>query len=90
MDKTALVQEVAELFRTTGHKVDTSIRINHREIDIRAEETQGLLRKIILIECADYAKPVGVAKLTEDIAKLRTAKELLGEHAVVMHVSRRG
>ncbi len=90
MDKTDLVKQVAELFRATGHKVDTSVRINNREIDIRAQETQSLVRKIILIECADYSKPTGVVKIQEDIAKLESAKEEMRDHAVLMHVSRNG
>jgi hypothetical protein len=90
MDNTGLVREVAELFRTCGHSVVTSIKINHREIDVRAEETQGLVRKIILIECADYEASVGVDKLQTDITKLRAARESLGDSAVIMHVSRNG
>lgn len=90
MDKTALVQKVAELFRVSGCKVDISVKINHREIDIRAEETQGLARKIILIECADYATNVGVDKVQEDIRKLRSAKEQLKDNAVLMHIARIG
>lgn len=90
MDKTELVSKVAHLFRISGHKVDTSVIINHREIDVRAEETQGLVRKIILIECADYSKPVGVDKVQEDINKLRAAKEVLKDNAVIMHVSKLG
>ena len=90
MDKTKLVQEVANLFRLTGHKVDISVKINHREIDVRAEETQSLLRKVILIECADYQTSVGVAKLQEDVTKLRSAQEQLKDKAVIMHVSSSG
>lgn len=90
MDKTELVAKVSNLFRITGHKVDTSVKINHREIDVRAEETQGLVRKIILIECADYSKPVGVQKIQDDLQKLRSAKEALKDNAVIMHVSSNG
>lgn len=90
MDKTALVQEIAELFRAAGHTVLTSIKINHREIDIKAEELQGLVRKTILIECADYATTAGVDKIQEDILKLTAAKEHLKEQAVLLHVSRHG
>lgn len=90
MDKTDLVAKVSNLFRISGHKVDTSVKINHREIDVRAEETQGLVRKIILIECADYSKPVGVQKIQDDLQKLRSAKEALKENAVIMHVSSNG
>jgi len=90
MDKTALVEKVSHLFRISGYKVDISTRINHREIDIRAEERQGLVRKIILIECADYKDPVGVSKLQEDLYKLNSAKEQLKDNAVLMHVSRCG
>jgi hypothetical protein len=90
MDKTELVAKVSNLFRITGHKVDTSVKINHREIDVRAEETQGLVRKIILIECADYNKPVGVQKIQDDFQKLRSAKEALKDNAVIMHVSTNG
>jgi|GEM_PF-1490661 len=90
MDKTKLVEEVAQLFRANGHKVDTSIKINHREIDVRAQETQTLVRKVILIECADYSTPVGVGKMQEDLSKLSAAREHLKESAVLMHVSRQG
>lgn len=90
MDKTKLVAEVAELFRVNGHNVQTSVKINHREIDVRAEETQSLVRKVILIECADYATTVGIDKLTQDITKLRAAKEQMKDNAVIMHVSRNG
>jgi len=90
MDKTDLVKQVSNLFRISGHKVDTSVMINNREIDVRACETQGLVRKIILVECADYAKTVGVNKIQNDIDKLRAAKEVLKENAVLMHVSRKG
>jgi len=90
MDKTQLVREVAELFRASGHKVDTSVRINHREIDVRAEELNSLVRKTILVECADYENTVGVEKLQEDLLKLRAAKETLKDDAVIMHVSRNG
>jgi len=90
MDKTELVAKVSNIFRISGYKVDTSVKINHREIDIRAEETQGLVRKIILIECADYDKNVGVDKVQSDIRKLRAAKEVLKDNAIIMHVSRNG
>lgn len=90
MDKTPLTTEVAHLFRISGHKVDVSVQINHREIDIRAEETQGLIRKVILVECADYSSSVGIQKLQEDLLKLTAAKEHMGELAILMHVSRNG
>ena len=90
MDNTLLVQEVAELFRVSNHKVDTSVKINHREIDICAEELTGIVRKTILVECADYGRTVGVEKLTEDLGKLKAAVEELKHHAVIMHVSRHG
>lgn len=90
MDKTELVSKVCHLFRISGYKVDPSVKINHREIDIRAEETQGLIRKIVLVECADYKKPVGILKLQEDLNKLDAAKEDLKGAAVIMHVSRNG
>ncbi|MCY4488977.1 MAG: hypothetical protein OXF11_17925 [Deltaproteobacteria bacterium] len=90
MDKTPLAKEVAHLFRVTGHKVDVSVEINHSEIDVRAEETQGLVRKVILVECADYGRPVGIRKMREDLNKLEAARELLKHNAVLMHVSRNG
>lgn len=90
MDKTELVSKVSNLFRISGCKVDISVKINHREIDIRAEETQGLVRKIILVECASYAEPVGVSKIQNDITKLRSAKEVLKDNAIIMHVSKTG
>ena len=90
MDRTALTQEVAHLFRISGHKVDVSVSINHREIDIRAEETQGLVRKVILVECADYQSPVGVEKFQSDLNKLVGARDQLQEGVVLMHVSRSG
>lgn len=90
MDKTELVAKVSNLFRISGHKVDSSVKINHREIDIRAEETQGLVRKIILIECAEYKRPVGVQKLQDDLSKLQSAKETLKDKAIIMHVSLNG
>lgn len=90
MDKTKLVAEVAHLFSVSGHDVQTDVTINHRRIDIRAEERQGLVRKIILVECADYSIPVGVAKVQEDISKLEAARESLGSRAVIMLVSRMG
>lgn len=90
MDNTALTSEVAHLFRISGHKVDTSVEINHREIDVRAEEKQGLIRKIILVECADYNSPVGVDKIQEDCRKLEAAREQMQENVILMHVSRNG
>ncbi|MDD9989530.1 MAG: NACHT domain-containing protein [Spirochaetaceae bacterium] len=90
MDKTDLTNEVAHLFRISGHKVDTSVRINHREIDVRAEETQGLVRKVILVECADHQTPVGIEKLQKDVAKLESARETMRDSAHLMHVSRNG
>ena len=90
MDNTALTSEVAHLFRISGHKVDTGVEINHREIDVRAEETQGLIRKIILVECADYNSPVGVSKIQEDLNKLEAAREQMKENVILMHVSRNG
>lgn len=90
MDNTALTNEVAHLFRISGYKVDTSVKINHREIDVRAEETQGLIRKIILVECADYGSPVGVSKVQEDINKLEAAQAQMQQSVVLMHVSRNG
>ena len=90
MDKTALTAEVTHLFLIAGYKVDTSVRINHREIDVRRGETQGLIRKIILVECADYAASVGVQKMQDDISKLKAARDDLLESAILMHVSRNG
>ena len=90
MDKTELVAKAAHLFAISGHIVHTSIVINHREIDIRAEETQGLTRKVILVECADYARPVGVDKLQSDLNKLRAAQESLKDRAIIMHLSKNG
>ena len=90
MDKTALVNEVAHLFRVAGYKVDISVEINHSEIDVRAEETQGLVRKVILVECADYSATVGIQKMREDLNKLEAAYDALKHNAVLMHVSRNG
>lgn len=90
MDKTELTNQVAHLFRISGYRVDTSIRLNHREIDIRAESTQGLIRQIILAECADYKNPVGIKKLQEDVTKLRSARETMQQNVLLMHVSRYG
>ena len=69
MDKTSLVKAVANLFELTGHRVQTSVKVNHREIDVVAEELNTLLRKTVLIECADYSAPVGVDKLQTDLLK---------------------
>jgi len=90
MDKTDLVAKVGDLFRVSGYRVQISVNINHREIDVVAEEVQGLVRKTILVECADYAVPVGIPKLQDDLNKLRSAKERLSERAVMMHVARVG
>ena len=90
MDKTELVAKIAHLFQMTKHDVQTSVSINSREIDIRATETLGIVRKIILIECAEYSRAVGVDKLQLDIRKLDAAKELLKDRAVLMHVSEHG
>ncbi len=48
------------------------------------------MRKTVLIECADYASPVGIEKITADFQKLSVAKEKLGHKAVLMHISRSG
>jgi hypothetical protein len=90
MDKTELVKAVANLFTITGHKVSTSVDINFREIDVVAEELHGLVRKVILIECADYSGTVGPDKLMFDLRKLDAAKEKLGHRSVLMHVSQTG
>lgn len=90
MDKTKLVSEVSELFSISGYSVKTSVKVNHREIDIYAEELQNIIRKIVLVECADYKKPVGIVKMQEDIGKLSAAKEHLKGKAVLTHVSRSG
>jgi hypothetical protein len=90
MDNTKLVSEVSELFSISGYSVKTSVKVNHREIDIYAEELQNLIRKIVLIECADYERPVGIDKLQTDFNKLSAAKEHLTGRAVIMHVSRNG
>ena len=90
MDKTGLTNEVAHLFKISGYKVDISVKINHREIDVRAEETQGLICKTILVECADYNSSVGVQKIQDDISKLHAAQAHLQSSAILMHVSRTG
>lgn len=90
MDKTTLVKEVADLFSISGYSVKTSVRINHREIDVYAEEQQNIVRKIILVECADYSATVGISKLQEDINKLNSAREILKSRAIAIHVSRNG
>lgn len=90
MDKTDLVKEVSELFSLSGYSVKTSVKVNHREIDVHATELQNIIRKIVLIECADYKTPVGVDKIQTDINKLVAAKEHLGSRAVITHVSRNG
>jgi hypothetical protein len=90
MDKTDLVKEVSELFSISGYSVKTSVKINHREIDIHATELQNIIRKTVLIECADCEKPVGVEKLQTDLNKLYAARDHLKERAVLTHVSRNG
>jgi hypothetical protein len=90
VDKTDLVREVSELFSISGYSVKTSVKVNHREIDVYAEELQNIIRKKVLIECADYEKPVGVDKLQTDINKLIAARDHLKEHAILTHVSRNG
>lgn len=90
MDKTDLVKEVSELFSISGYSVKTSVKVNHREIDVYAVELQNIIRKTVLIECADYKKPVGVDKLQTDINKLSAARDHLKERAVLTHVSRNG
>ncbi|MGO9464639.1 MAG: hypothetical protein ACLQIB_42465 [Isosphaeraceae bacterium] len=89
MDKTALVREVANLFRLGGHKVDTSVDINHSEIDVVAEELQGLVRKKILIECTEE-RTVGIRKFRGDLQKLQSAQQHLGASAIIMHVALHG
>ena len=46
MDKTDLVSKVSTLFRISGHKVDTSVEINNREIDVRALKPRALLGRL--------------------------------------------
>lgn len=90
MDKTELVKEISHLFSLNGHHVQVNVKINHREIDIVAQEQQGLTRKTVIIECADHEKPTGINKLQEDINKLSAARENLREQAILMHVSTNG
>ena len=91
LDKDQLVNAVEELLLATNHSVKKSVEINGREIDLVAEESQGLAPKMILIECAAYAKPVGVNKLQEDIKKLDAARDNLNKYRTVcMHVSSLG
>jgi hypothetical protein len=90
MDKTELVKEVAYLFEISGYEVDVSVLINFREIDVVAKERQGLVRKTVLVECANYSTSVGIDKLQEDIRKLEAARHELGHQAVIMHVSLNG
>jgi predicted NACHT family NTPase len=87
VDKTALVAEVAEMFRVAGHHVQIDVQINHRRIDIVASELQGIIRKKILVECAEYASGVGVDKIQEDYRKLQSARDFLKESCVFLHVS---
>ncbi|MEM9825700.1 MAG: NACHT domain-containing protein [Planctomycetota bacterium] len=88
MDKTELVERVKHLFELSGHKVETSVVINHTEIDVVAEELHGLVRKTILIECTEE-KRVGVPKMRKDAEKLRAAMNQLGTASVPMHVALR-
>ena len=90
MDKTELVQQVAHLFKISGYVVDISVEINYREIDVVATERHGLIRKTVLIECADYASAVGIDKLQGDVRKLEAARDHLGHQAIIMHVSEHG
>lgn len=90
MNNPELTTEVAHIFRVSGYSVDVSVSINNAEIDIRAEETQGLIRKVLLVECADHNRRVGVQKMRTDLNKLEAAREFLKESAVLMHVSRTG
>lgn len=90
MDKTDLVARVADLLRIADHDVQTSVQINNREIDVVATERTGFTRKTLIIECADYAKAVGVDKMESDLGKLRAAREFLGARGMPMHVSRWG
>jgi GTPase SAR1 family protein len=87
VDKTELVQQVAYLFKISGYIVDTSVEVNFREIDVIATERHGLIRKTVLVECADYSGTVGIAKLQEDVGKLEAAQKHLGHQAIIMHVS---
>ncbi len=86
MDKTDLVGRVKHLFELSGHKVVSSVEINHTEIDVLAEELHGLVRKKVLVECTEEKK-VGVPKLRADAEKLRAAMAQLGGSAVPMHVA---
>jgi hypothetical protein len=90
VDKTELVSRVSSLMSLSDHDVQTSVLINFREIDVVAKERFGMSRKTILIECADYAKPVGIPKLQGDLEKLRAAQEQLGGSCVIMHVAANG
>jgi hypothetical protein len=86
VDKTQLTNAVANLFRLAGHKVDTSVEINFSEIDVVAEELQGLVRKKILVECTED-KVVGIKKMRDDQQKLQVAIAHLGARAIPMHVA---
>lgn len=90
MDKTELVNKVAHLFQLSGYKVQTSVEINYREIDVVANQQQGLVRNTVIVECADYKKTVGIDKVRQDLRKLTEAKEKLGHSCVAMHVSTLG
>lgn len=90
MDKTDLVNNVATIFRLNGHKVETDVEINHRRIDVVAEEMQGLFRKTWLIECAEYSENVSVGKAQDDINKLNAAREKMASACVCAHISLTG
>ncbi len=90
MDKTELVNNVATIFRLNGHKVETDVEINHRRIDVVAEEMQGIFRKTWLIECAEYKDNVGIGKAQDDLNKLNAAKEKLASACVCAHISYSG
>lgn len=90
MDKTLLVNQVAELMALADHDVRTSVRVGSREIDVVAEERSGISRKTLFIECADYSSPVGVEKVQSDLTKLRAAQEEYQYSSHLMHVARNG
>jgi hypothetical protein len=85
MDKTALVREVTELFRMNGHSVETSVKINHREIDVVARELQGLVPKGTPAKYRDVAEEFVEFLIQKDVLLKVTKSEQGGGWVVKLN-----
>lgn len=67
-------EKVKDVLELLGYQVELDVLINGDQVDIIAQKSDGPLKIFFLVECKDESERIGVKKIRDLFARVRTAE----------------